>query len=523
MNTSRFFKRAVAALTLGLAVSSGAPLGAQVIESRYMYHRGVFRVMQDYHLGENDAVREITVVYGNVQIDGQSDWDVRVVLGDLHLTKTAVVRGSIFVTAGNVVIDDGATVQRDLVVVGGTTTAAPTFSPGGEHVIVGNKWLGDSIRGVMPWLARGLVWGRLIVPDIGWVWSVLFVFLILTLAINVLLHEPVGSFATTLAARPFSAFATGLLVLLLAGPVCALLAATVIGIAIIPFFLCAIVLAWITGKVGVLRWIGRTIFSHSGAEPETRIQGLRSVLVGFVAITLLYMVPVVGLVTWAMIGVFGLGAATQNFLAGLRRERPAKPPKAPKPGKGATNGDAPSYAAAPAAAMSVPPSPADYQFAEPAPGGTPDLQFAEAPQPAAPPFAPGDLRANPRATFLDRLAALAVDLILVGIMTSVLVSSRRHLNDEPFYPIMLFAYCLLFWAWQGTTLGGIICNLRIVRADGKRVEFVDAFVRALGAVLSVAAFGIGFLWILRDPMQQAWHDKIASTVVVKVPKGTPLL
>jgi uncharacterized RDD family membrane protein YckC len=498
------WKKAVAALTLGLAVSSGASLSAQVIESRYVYHRGVFRVMQDYHLGETDAVREVTVIYGNVQIDGQTDWDVRVVLGDLHLTKTAIVRGSIYVTAGNVIVDEGATIQRDLVVVGGTTTAPVTFSPGGEHVIVGNKWLGDTIRGVMPWLTRGLLWGRLIVPDIGWVWSVLFVFLILTLAINLLLHDPVGSFATTLAAKPFSAFATGLLVLLLAGPLCALLAATVIGIAIIPFFLCAVVLAWITGKVGVLRWIGRTIFSQ-GAEPETRIQGLRSVGVGFVAITLLYMVPVVGLVTWAMIGVFGLGAATQHFLAGLRRERPAKPPKAPK------------VVSAPAAAPVF-----DAPFAPPMPAAEPmgEARFASAP--SAPSYEPGDLRAFPRASFLDRLAALAVDLILVGIMTRVLVSSGQRFDDEPYFPILLFAYCLLFWAWQGTTLGGIICKLRIVRADGKRVEFVDAFVRALGAVLSVAAFGIGFLWILRDPLQQAWHDKIAGTVVVKVPQGTPL-
>jgi uncharacterized RDD family membrane protein YckC len=41
-------------------------------------------------------------------------------------------------------------------------------------------------------------------------------------------------------------------------------------------------------------------------------------------------------------------------------------------------------------------------------------------------------------------------------------------------------------------------------------------------VLSVAALGIGFLWILRDPQQQAWHDKIAGTIVVKVPNGTLL-
>src|SRR3569832_1333864 len=171
MNTPHLFKKVVAAIALGFAVSSGAPLSAQVIESGYVYHRGVFRVMQDYHLGESDAVREVTVVYGNVQIDGQTDWVVRVVLGDLHLTKTAIVRVSIYVPAGTVIVDEVATIRRDLVVVGGTTTSPATFSPGGEHVIVGNQWLGDTIRGVMPWLTRGLLWGRLIVPNIGWVWS----------------------------------------------------------------------------------------------------------------------------------------------------------------------------------------------------------------------------------------------------------------------------------------------------------------------------------------------------------------
>ncbi len=474
----------MAGLTLGVALSAGAPLrAAQVIEEGYVYRRGVVRVLQDYHLGPNDAVRNAVIIYGNVTIDGRVDWDLQVVFGDLRLTKTAVVNGSVFVTAGNVVIDDGASIRRDLVVVGGGTTAPATFTPGGDHIIIGNAWLGDTMRGVMPWITRGLLWGRVIVPGIPWVWSVLFVFLILSLAINVLLHEPVGAFATTLATKPFSAFTTGLLVLLLAGPVSALLAATIIGIAIIPFFLCAIVIAWITGKVGVLRWIGRTIFTQ-GTEPETRIQAIRSVGVGFLAITLLYMVPVVGIVTWAMIGVFGLGAATLHFLSGLRRERPARSPKAAQP---------------------LPVEPV-----EPVPVAAPPV------------YAPGDFRVFPRAAFLDRLAALAIDLMLVGVLTSLIVSHRRSFDDEPYFPMLFMAYAILFWAWQGTTLGGIICNLRIVRADGKRMQFVDAFVRALGGVLSVAALGIGFLWILRDPQQQAWHDKIAGTIVVKVPKGTPL-
>ena len=34
--------------------------------------------------------------------------------------------------------------------------------------------------------------------------------------------------------------------------------------------------------------------------------------------------------------------------------------------------------------------------------------------------------------------------------------------------------------------------------------------------------GIGFLWILRDPERQAWHDRIAGTFVVNVPRNWPI-
>jgi uncharacterized RDD family membrane protein YckC len=452
------------------------------------------------------------------------DWNLQVYFGNVRLAPTAVIRGNVIVVAGDITIEEGATIRRDLVVIGGVVNAPATFTPGGGFVGIGDWWVGQTMRSVMPWVTRGLLWGRVIVPGLAWVWGALFVFFVLTLAVNLLLHGPVGGTATNLGMRPFSAFTTGLLTLLLAGPVIALLAATVVGIAIIPFFLCALLLAWIVGKVGVLRWIGRVIFTHGDAE-ESRLQAMLYVVVGFVAISLLYMIPVVGLVTWAMVGVLGLGAATQHFLAALRRERPAKPPKAPKPGKGE-----PVLPAAPIApvAPAMPLGTAD-DFSDPRlhESFSPPLPAPPSPAPPPPPppppsYAPGDWRAYPKASFLDRLAALALDVILVAIVTSFFFSTRRTFDDEPFFPMLFIAYSVLFWTWQATTLGGIVTNTRIVRADGRPLEFVDAVVRGLGGVLSLAAFGIGFLWILRDPDQQGWHDKIAGTIVVKVPKGTEL-
>jgi hypothetical protein len=122
------------------------------------------------------------------------------------------------------------------------------------------------VRAIVPWITYGLLWGRLIVLSIGWVWWFVAISLVLTLAVNLVLHGPVGRSADTLAARPASAFMTGLLMLLLTGPVAVLLAATIIGLAVVPFFLCAVVVAWIVGKVSVSRWIGRTILGHGPEE-----------------------------------------------------------------------------------------------------------------------------------------------------------------------------------------------------------------------------------------------------------------
>ena len=42
-------------------------------------------------------------------------------------------------------------------------------------------------------------------------------------------------------------------------------------------------------------------------------------------------------------------------------------------------------------------------------------------------------------------------------------------------------------------------------------------------ILSMVVVGLGFFWIAFDENNQAWHDKIAGTVVVRVPKGVPLV
>jgi uncharacterized RDD family membrane protein YckC len=448
---------------------------------------------QQHTVRAGDVVRDVTSVFGDVTIEGRVDGELLVILGSVKLTSTAVVEGSVIVVGGNATIDEGASVRRDFVVVGGTATEAPGFFPEGNHVVIGTAGVGNTLRRIGPWVTRGLLLGRLIVPDLQWMWLVVGIIGLVYLLLNALFDGPVRGCADTVIGKPLSSFLLGLLVLVLTVPVLVILAATVVGIAVIPFALCALVAGAVVGKIGVARAIGSRLVVES--SPESRFQSFRSVLIGLVVLCLAYMVPVLGFVTWAITSVLAVGAAAVTCRVALRREHPPRP-RAVAP----TSVIAPppavvmeAAAAAGAAGVPLDPSPSAAAFEQPL---------------------GGDLALYPRATFLDRVAAFALDCLLVAITVQWLDISRH----DGWFPLLLLGYHIAFWAWKGTTLGGIICGLRVVRTQGAELRPVDAIVRGLAAVFSIAAVGIGCLWMLQDPERQMWHDKIAGTLVVKVPR-----
>jgi uncharacterized RDD family membrane protein YckC len=106
------------------------------------------------------------------------------------------------------------------------------------------------------------------------------------------------------------------------------------------------------------------------------------------------------------------------------------------------------------------------------------------------------------------------------MLTGVALSLLQHAFH--FHLVALAAYGAVMWKMRGSTVGGLVFDLRVVRVDGRSMEWETAIVRALGCFLSLAVAGLGFLWIAFDQANQAWHDKIAGTLVVRVPKGTAL-
>jgi uncharacterized RDD family membrane protein YckC len=207
-------------------------------------------------------------------------------------------------------------------------------------------------------------------------------------------------------------------------------------------------------------------------------------------------------------------------MSAYRRENPAKPPAVLAPPPAPPVAPPPAYPpAAPTPGVAFDGSAGATQTTPPPFQGPPPLGGAYA---AAMPggYAMGAsslLVAQPRALFRDRLAAFIVDVFTVFVV-AVVLDGLGFVDDEAFFPLLLI-YFIVFWSLKQTTLGGIVCQLRLVRTDGTPLTFADALVRALSGIVSLLVLAIGALWILRDPERQAWHDKIAGTYVVKVPRG----
>jgi uncharacterized RDD family membrane protein YckC len=461
----------------------------------WRYRRNVFRLGQDFQLRLTDSARDVAVVFGTARIAGRIDGDLVVVLGETQVDSTAVIDGSLILVGGRASVAPGALVRADVVVVGTNVNLPTGFVFGGEHVVIGTPWLGVSMQRFVPWVTTGLLWGRPIVPSVSWVWLTVGFFLFAYLLVNLLLHEPVRVTADVLNRRPFSAFLVGLLTMLLWAPIAGLLGVSIIGIIVIPFFLCALVVAAVVGRVGVFRWIGNSVIAPD--DSESRPQALRSFAIGFALITLVYMVPLLGLVTWGLVGVFGLGAAVMAFLSAWRKEKPQKAGEV---------GGVGGVGVAPAVPMAM-----SYDAYADAPALSPD---PTPPTPAAPPTPPTPPTSPAFASFLERAAAFGLDALMVGVLHEGLEGWVLPRYGESYLPLLLI-YFIAFWTWKGTTIGGTIMRLKVVKTNGRPFEAADAIVRGLTGILSFAALGIGVLWILRDPERQGWHDKAVGTWVVK--------
>ncbi len=126
-----------------------------------------------------------------------------------------------------------------------------------------------------------------------------------------------------------------------------------------------------------------------------------------------------------------------------------------------------------------------------------------------------------KAGFWVRFFAIIIDSIGVGIVSNIIASvmssgpaTGTGTGIQTLLGVLYFCY---FWSAQGggQTLGMRVHNIKVVRTDGSSLTILQAFIRYIGLVVSIACIFIGVIWAAFDVNKQGWHDKIAGTYVVR--------
>lgn len=466
----------------------------------------IVSIGQSAELKAGDTAEAFVVIGGNGSVKGKVLDAAVVVGGDLEISGE--VGDAVVAVMGRVSIGSNAVIHGDVVSVGGSVDVAEGATIEGHIQPVDFAGLGlPQLEPLRSWFLHCALKLRPLAPQVGWVWIVAGMFFLVYLLVALVMPKPVQACVAELTRRPITTFFTGLLTKLLLPIVLLILTATVVGMIVVPFVLAALVFGAIIGKVALLEYSGDAIRRATGAaEP---FKPAIALLVGALLLTVLYLIPVLGLIAFFVTGVWGLGVAVTTAFVSFKRESPEKP--APPPGLAM-----PAAQPAPLAPLPVTANLSQALSSDTSDRSDPSdaALLAGAGVPAAAPL-PESL-AYPRASFWERMGAAFLDVVLVSILGGIV-------GGPPLGFLVALAYFAGMWAWKGTTVGGVVLGLKVVRLDGRPVTFAVSLVRGLAAAFSVIVFFLGFLWIAWDPDKQGWHDRIAGTVVIRLPRGTPLV
>ncbi|MCD9007005.1 RDD family protein [Luteimonas sp. XNQY3] len=134
------------------------------------------------------------------------------------------------------------------------------------------------------------------------------------------------------------------------------------------------------------------------------------------------------------------------------------------------------------------------------------------------------------AGFLKRLAAYAIDAVIVGIASAVIGGfiygllgvggfGRGFWLEQVVINSVSLVLSALYFAWFHSayamaTPGKMAVGIKVVRPDGARLSFLRGIGRYFATILSSLILMIGFLMAGFTQRKQALHDMVCDTLVV---------
>ena len=119
--------------------------------------------------------------------------------------------------------------------------------------------------------------------------------------------------------------------------------------------------------------------------------------------------------------------------------------------------------------------------------------------------------------------SVAPVFLLAGISGLMVVLTNTPVAGPNVIGLLLlesFAFFAYFWIFRGQTLGMLAWRLSIVTNSGYQMTFSQALLRYFGALISIAAFGLGYVWILIDAQKRGWPDLLSDSRILFTPKSS---
>jgi uncharacterized RDD family membrane protein YckC len=135
------------------------------------------------------------------------------------------------------------------------------------------------------------------------------------------------------------------------------------------------------------------------------------------------------------------------------------------------------------------------------------------------------------AGFWIRVGACCIDVIILlipNLLVSFLLKATQNEAGAAELEIFDgFLHIMIWWIyfavlhssnWQAT-IGKKVLGLKVVDKNGGRISFGKATGRYFAQFLSHLIFFMGFMMVGWTKKKQGLHDKIAGTLVIKVPEN----
>lgn len=490
----------------------------------YRSSRDIVRTGVDVLIAAGEEANNIQVYGADLIVEGDVTGDVVVIGGRARIRGR--VEGDVFNVGKGIWVENGGLVEGDVVGFGVGVIREDGSTIRGHLGNYGVALLPQRVRDhAVRFFNECVLLGRPLSFKVGFVWMIWLVLLLLHALLAVIFPGATEATIRSMQERPGGTALLGILGLPLAVFVLTLLTFTGVGILVIPFLLVAGILGLAIGRIALLRVIGGRFLSIVGVRSHIPAAEFA---VGAVVATALFTIPFVGIFTWMIFLLWALGGILMALFR--RSPRPARAstsipavsPMTAEPGPTVTQ---------PNPALSVPlPSafPADStnpSFPPPEPG-------SQATHPTQTPHrihtpSIGEVLGAPRPGMGRRFAALAIDWLPILILVAMLPDriGTVRLDDFSFYFRLVVGVAYYTWmiTKRGTTLGGVILGMRVVRLDGRPMDRDVALVRAVTAILSLLSLGLGWLWAAWDERRQTWHDRLAGTVLIRDDRNAPLI